>query len=878
MNVSSRNGHTATMLATGNILIAGGWDHTRDTYPPTAALYDPLTGMFSDAAPMNSGRQRHTATLLKDGNVLVAGGCMNQAGGAQNEPVKAEIYNPITNKWTVTPPMPTPNRNQFLGRSEHAASLLPDGRVLITGGVTRNEQGRPTILDTVLIYTPGARGGAWTNMGSIQGTGRHSHTSTLIGGRYVIIIGGKDSAFNDIASLIAFDCQTNRWLNVNPMARGAVWADIPVARYLHTATLSPHDDYILAAGGYGVNDAYRFYIKRNVWEFAGILNPECPAGDGRSCHTANLLSNARTLVACGRNNLQPPPLGQTVGDGRLDHDAPQVAADWDGIPPVLTRRFWHTGTLGADGHVLLLGGLPSPGVPAITPGANQPVFPEVITCYDDIAWEAGRSLQTARYGHTATLLKNGRVLVVGGTGADGNPIASTELISEAGVPLRADQPLRTARSMHTATLMSNGDILVIGGKPAGGRFARRDSAVRYQQESGQWQALCSMPAGKVTWSHTATLLSSGQILVLGGKVSENQCLNGALLYDPASDQWRELNFADAVLGATMNRCEHRATLMPDGRILVSGGQRLPAPRDGRTDLRPMFVSISVDTGDVVLEEAAPNQQLTGRQGHNSILLPDGSVLICGGRDAGGREIASSLRFDPPHHHWEEQMMTVARGDAAAILLNDMRVLVAGGATAPAGAEEYLYLNNYDNIRYNGQWANAASPAPLGVRTGHTCTMLTDGSLFICGGKSGNNASATTCIARIAPPGLTAPYLDTPIAEDGIVKVGTGANITLTGHNLAGPRGTTSGACGAADGCLPVAVFYRIDSGSAVFGTTVSWNESQTIIACPRSVKPGPHLLYVVTNGVRSNAICIEVIFALQRPQLQGRRVPVRRVR
>ena len=119
-----RNGHTATLLPNGQVLIAGGWDQSGRT--STAELYDPQTGTFEYTGSMMAPRQGLTATLLKNGQVLIAGG-----DSARNTPqLTAELYDPATETFT-------PTGNLKDGRIGHTSTLLTDGTVLLVGGTSR---------------------------------------------------------------------------------------------------------------------------------------------------------------------------------------------------------------------------------------------------------------------------------------------------------------------------------------------------------------------------------------------------------------------------------------------------------------------------------------------------------------------------------------------------------------------------------------------------------------------------------------------------------------------------------------------------------------------------------------------------------------------
>jgi hypothetical protein len=117
----ARAQHSATLLADGRVLIAGG--SARDIASASTEIYDPATGTFRAAAPMISARRLHTATLLPDDRVLIVGGYDNNRGVLAS----AELYDPATGTFTATGSLAT-------GRGGHSAILLASGKVLIIGG------------------------------------------------------------------------------------------------------------------------------------------------------------------------------------------------------------------------------------------------------------------------------------------------------------------------------------------------------------------------------------------------------------------------------------------------------------------------------------------------------------------------------------------------------------------------------------------------------------------------------------------------------------------------------------------------------------------------------------------------------------------------
>ena len=126
-----RHRHTATLLPDGRVLVVGGWG--RCCSSPFGIVdterYDPAKDHWTPAAPLREGREGHTATLLNDGTVLVTGGTYHSAspsGGGRTH-ASAERYDPVADAWRAAAPLAAP-------RSGHTATRLADGTVLVVGG------------------------------------------------------------------------------------------------------------------------------------------------------------------------------------------------------------------------------------------------------------------------------------------------------------------------------------------------------------------------------------------------------------------------------------------------------------------------------------------------------------------------------------------------------------------------------------------------------------------------------------------------------------------------------------------------------------------------------------------------------------------------
>ena len=221
---ASRGAHTATLLATGKVLIAGGSDgDLTGTGLTTAELYDPNAGTFTATGSMSVGRFLHTATKLQDGRVLIVGGVLTSQAG----PVAmAEIYDPSTGTFTITGAMAT-------ARQQHTATLLPDGRVLIAGGTTSTGPGDLQPTATAEIYDPSA--GSFSATGSMN-EARTYHTATLLPTGNVLVAGGGNE--NSTAEIYS------------PSAGSfSITGGMEVGRSGHTATLLANGTVLVAGGG-----------------------------------------------------------------------------------------------------------------------------------------------------------------------------------------------------------------------------------------------------------------------------------------------------------------------------------------------------------------------------------------------------------------------------------------------------------------------------------------------------------------------------------------------------------------------------------------------------------------------------------------------------
>ena len=225
--------------------------------------------------------------------------------------------------------------------------------------------------------------------------------------------------------------------------------------------------------------------------------------------------------------------------------------------------------------------------------------------------DGDRTDAAPRYAHSATLLPDGRVLVVGGWSVSGaNALLSAEVYTPATRRWAAAGPLHVARAGHTATLLTNGCVLVAGGRD---RAEVTPTAEEYDPATDSW-SLTAGPLQLGRDGHTATLLKNGTVLVAGGRLGTDQVTGSSEVYDPASRTWHPVG----AMGVA--RADHQATLLPGRTVLAFGGLGNGLDLDSAE-------AYDAATG---ARAPAPAMQAPPGAGASATLLSDGRVLSTGG--------------------------------------------------------------------------------------------------------------------------------------------------------------------------------------------------------------------------------------------------------
>jgi hypothetical protein len=336
-----------------------------------------------------------------------------------------------------------------------------------------------------------------------------------------------------------------------------------------------------------------------------------------------------------------------------------------------------TATLLLDGKVLVAGGLSGSALSTaeiFDPGSDSSAG----------TWTYTGQMHSARSSHTATLLADGKVLVVGGFNGSNNPLATAELYDpETHGWTETSNSMSTSRYFHTATLLANGQVLVTGGvvgKDSQNHAIISKSAELYDPQTNSWTATGSMNTKRIF--HTATLLPNGKVLVVGGNTSESAptgALKTSELYDPTTGTWQMVSH-----DLSTPRYMHTATMLSNGEVLIAGG--------GNSDINVHGFPTVTELYDYTTDQWTTSGDLNvGRYQHTATLIgfTDGRelVLVAGGRTyspTGSVLLDSAELYDPDTGLWDgdsAEPMKTPRATFTATQLLDSQVLAVGGSGA-----------------------------------------------------------------------------------------------------------------------------------------------------------------------------------------------------
>jgi len=585
---SDRFDHAAVLVASGHDGVAGdvrlfGGFQGSPLGPHVALdstlLYSSGTWCWGTSLGLGYQRARATATLLPDGDIAVVGGTTNESS-----PVSSlVVYDPEGYCGTEVVGHPL-SPGAYQARWRHTASLLPDGRLIITGGSTSSTSTADSVQLLRLAFSSATVDGVWT------GSKRTDHAAAILPTGEVLIVGGQNPDTGspppapDVTVTELFDPRDGGFCTLAPIGNAGTERPLQAS----TAQILS-DGRVLVAFGEGsgglTTDAFLFDPAAGLPgscadqpEGLWIAVPDRPISEGgaaaddggvaRRNAPAVLLPNGSLLVIAGE--------GGGGGGGAVSLSSVRIFnpldttagpdGTWREAEPMREERRGHTTTLLKDGRVLVGGGLNNSGTVLDT----WEVFDPMANTWADCASVNPRG----RYSASATLLLDGRVLIVGGRDSGGIPQTDTVLFDPGTDPVNGSftvgNPMTTARAGHTCATLPGGCVLAAFGDSTTGPT---NTSEIYEPSSGIWVATNPAKDGLLARQegHRSALLLNGKVLAVGGFTTppgpggppEQEVFDPELAqwFGTAEGEWIDVAWTD--IAATV--------LLPNGRVLVAGG-------------------------------------------------------------------------------------------------------------------------------------------------------------------------------------------------------------------------------------------------------------------------------------------------------------------
>jgi hypothetical protein len=633
--------------------------------------------LLADAASAQTmppiGRRKHSAILLRDGSVLVFGG----SNDVPTHTGVTERFVPWTGWKTVGSYVPQGANN------EGAATLLSDGRVVF-------------IAEGLRIYDPD--NDSWTaDDFSFPQPRRLGHTLTTLHDGRVLLTGGEQfglDAGHPVVGTFNRDGGV-RWDQV-------VSGEVSFALRTNHAAVLQQDGTVLLMGGTRPLDNGTPGV-----QLFGIFDPATDslrdAGSGfstsRSSFTATRRLTREIFVFGDLNNSSVAPL----------------LVDSSYNPQLLTRpsaamKSGHAAVLLPSGTVEAYGGIDT----------NQVDYTWTFGPESFASLASGPPLNAPRGYHSATVLMDGKVLIVGGQSP--GDTRTWELRDPLGFNFQVQGANSPGLANSTVTPLPSGSFLVVGGETSSlGQAVARTTA------TGSIIPV-SIPTFQGRVGHTATLITSDEVLILGGFSQDG---NGVL------DECWLIGILTA--SATVKRCppmlgkryQHSATLLADGKVLVAGGK----DQNGAPQTSTMLFDPRSGGGTW---KPGPNLR-QARAAHAAVMEPDGEVALIGGTPnpttAEWYQVSGTTRQGPS--------LNFGRVGLSATLLRDGRILVTGGSSGDGGvwntAEVYLPgAPGSDAWDFVGTAPSQVMGEP---RAFHSAVAMPTGEVVIAGGALGTGLKA-----------------------------------------------------------------------------------------------------------------------------------------
>ncbi|WP_413582326.1 Kelch repeat-containing protein [Bdellovibrio sp. HCB288] len=674
---TARFGHTAT-LVNGILVVTGGFlDASGGTALDDSLIYTPnaTLGTWSSLGTLKNGvRGLHTANISGDYLVL-----LNGITGTTSPVTMAEKIDMSKFTWRR-------QGNLIKDRALHVTALLPNGKVLVAGGLSQTSSTN-TPLDSTEIFDPAT--GLWSAGPALPSPRLFSQATVLTDGR-VLVAGGLDGAFAKTATTAIYNPASNSW---------STGPSIAIPRVGHSSHLLPNGKVIIIGGAAHPTTSAPtekteiFDPATNQWTYG----PDLPTAVSEfssvtlSDNTILILGGLTTAAATSITTVQ----AYNPSTNSFTTKAPMTLGRYQAAAAVLP-----------SGNVLLTGGWASTG--------SMTATTEIYNVTAN-TWSAGPSLSANRRAHGAISLPSGKILVTSGVTNltfPSIPAKTSEIYDQATNSWSMDPiAIEAGHSLGTLLKLPDGKILIAGGGDPDYTGAVTETYIEGQLSGIAWIGSTPLLGGRV--GNTTTLMKNGKILFTGGQLlAEAAALTETTaIYDPVT------NTMTAGPNMAHDRTYHSATLLPSGKVFIAGGMSLS-----------VGISSTGEIYDPVMNTLTPVTLPVDRYFHTSLVLPNGKLLITGGLDGGGNTLLQNDVYDPDTGTWSTltPRSTPAALDTA-FTISETEIIFIG----PFGVSKYDIPA--------ATWSTLASPSF--ARMNGVVVKLPSGKILVTGGTDMSTNSA-----------------------------------------------------------------------------------------------------------------------------------------
>jgi hypothetical protein len=736
---TARVGHTATLLNNGQVLIVGGYDPDTGLIAD-AELYDPPTQTFIDLGDTNAPRYEHTATMLPNGQVLIAGGDTDPTPSAAFN--TAEIFDLPSQTFT---PVPVPMTTQ---REGHAAVLLNNGQVLITGG-----DNPPTgSQNSAEIYDPPSN--TFTAVTSTMTAPRISQVMTVLNGGKVLIAGGATDSGGSSTAL-----NTAEVYDPTSQTFTAVAGNMTSVREHQTSSLL-NDGTVLEAGGTDGSNIFNtaeLYMPSQLNGLASIaITPAAPSlgvgaqqlftavgtfSNGSTQTLSSVLwSSSSAATAPISGDATNPGVAATTAQGTTTITASAAGVSGSATLTVTTPTLVSI-TLGPQDATIPVGATQQFAATGVyTDGSTQDLTATATwsSWATVVAAINSSGLAAGLFQGTATIQVNSGSLSASTTLSVGSPA----LVSIAVNPATATIAAGTSQQYQAIGTYSDGrtqDVTSLltwsSGTPAVATVTNTGLA------TGLGQGTATLTGGFESVSASATLTVAAPNLV-----SITVVPNAASLSIGGTQQLSATgNYTD---GSAQNLTASSTWASSNPNIIgVSSAGLATAVAAGNATITATSGSTSGTAALIVTTGTTQTNLNTSRYQHSATILNNGQILVAGGVNcptSGSCTYLSSAELYNPATSaftYTGGPMATARS-APAVLLNSGKVFIAGGYACDGSGNCSSLISAEIYNPTAGTFSSAGTMTA--ARSGHTMTVLANGTVLIAGGQG--CTSATSCSA------------------------------------------------------------------------------------------------------------------------------------